>query len=175
VVVGFAVRGFLRGTVAQVFLVVGLLLGLGAAGWVSQWLAEHWQGARPFPLFLVMRWLVAGLAGMAVASLFQWWGERLGDVVRSSPVGWLDRVGGLAMGVIVSALVLAFVVMGLLLLQHPRVLGDSVARTRLAAPLMHGAARACTYGDRYVPGSRWLRQRFMTAEQRARDFHPAEA
>jgi colicin V production protein len=174
VVLGFAVRGFLRGTVAQVFLVLGLLGGLWAAGWTSHWLGEHWRDARPTPLFVILRWVVAGLAGMALASVFQWWGERLGQAVKTSPFGWLDRTLGLAMGVVVSGVVLAFVVMAALVMRHPAGVAESVARTRLAAPLMHGAASVCGIGNRYFPGSAWLRQRFRTAERRTRNSRSVE-
>ena len=37
VVLVFAVRGALRGSIAQAFFFVGLVAGLWAAGWVSQW------------------------------------------------------------------------------------------------------------------------------------------
>lgn len=169
VVLGFAVRGFLRGMVAQVFLVLGLVGGLWAAGWTSQWLGQHWHDARPAPWFAILRWVVAGLAGMALASVFQWWGERLGQAVKTSPFGLLDRTLGLAMGVVVSGVVLAFVVMAALVMRHPASVGDAVAKTRLAAPLMQSAAWACGVSNRYFPGSAWLRQRFRIAERRARD------
>src|SRR5207249_11554952 len=46
-VLSCAVRGFLRGTVAQVFVVLGLLTGAVGGSWVYGWVAEQWSGAEP--------------------------------------------------------------------------------------------------------------------------------
>ena len=168
----FAIRGFLRGTVAQVFVVLGLLGGLWIAGWVAHWVQDHWRGAQPALLFVALRWLVAGLAGLALAALFQWWGDRLGDAVKSGPAAWIDRGGGLAVGTVLGAAVVAVAMMVALQIPQPREIANSVARTRVAAPLMSGAADACSLGSRFFPGGGWLRQRFITAELRA---HAARA
>ncbi|HEY3216260.1 MAG TPA: CvpA family protein [Candidatus Eisenbacteria bacterium] len=164
----FAIHGFLRGTVAQVFVVLGLLFGAWAGGWVWHWLAAHWRGAEPALAFLALRWVVAGLGGLAVAALIQWWGDRLGAVVKSGPAGWLDRGAGFAVGATLGAVVTALVLMTALALKPARELGDTVARTRVVVPLMRGGAEACSLGGRFLPGSTWLRRGFLKAEKRAR-------
>jgi uncharacterized membrane protein required for colicin V production len=162
----FAIRGFLRGTVAQVFVVLGVLGGLWAAGWVSQWVGQHWQGARPAVVYLILRWLVAALAGMAIAALFQWWGEQLGGAVKSGPLGFVDRIGGFAVGAALGLVVVCFVVMAGLLLRQPERLTAPVARMRLAAPLMGGAEQVCDLGGGAIPGGPWLKERFTAARRR---------
>jgi len=164
----FAIHGFLRGTVAQVFVALGLLAGAWAGGWVWHWLEAHWRGAQPALAMLALRWVVAGLAGLAVAALVQWWGERLGEAVKSGPAGWLDRGAGFAVGATLGAAVTALALMAALAVEPVRELGDAVGRTRVAVPLMRGAADACSVGGRFFPGSTWLRQRFLKAETRAR-------
>ena len=167
-VVFFAIRGFLRGTIAQVFIVLGVLCGLWAAVWVSQWVGEHWRGARPAVVFLAMRWLVAALAGMTVASLLQWWGERLGGAIREGALGFFDRTGGLVMGSLLGAATVAFVMMAGLLLRQPPGVSEAMARARLAVPVMEQAARVCALGENHLPGTHWLKLRFQEAERRAR-------
>lgn len=166
-VLGFALRGFFRGTVAQVFGFLGLVAGLWAAAWISHWVGQHWQGARPALVFLALRWLVAGLGGMAVASIFQWWGQHLGEAVKGGLVGWLDRTGGLAIGAALGAIVVAIVLLVALSLPLPKELEEAAARARVARPLMRGGARACAMTGDYFPGSAWLRGRFVAADRRA--------
>src|SRR6267378_851783 len=72
----FAVRGIFRGSVRQVFAFLGGIGAVWIAMIVSRWVEAHWQGARPAVVFVVLRWVVAGLAALAVASLVTWWGER---------------------------------------------------------------------------------------------------
>jgi hypothetical protein len=91
----FAVHGFLRGSVAQVFVVIGLVAGVWAVFWVARWLGAHWRGAQPAWVYIGLLWIVSSMAGMAAAGLIQWWGDRLGQTVPSSPIGWLDRGAGL--------------------------------------------------------------------------------
>jgi len=162
----FAIRGFLRGTVAQVFIVLGVCTGLWGAGVVSRWLEGHWQGARPFLAFLALRWLVAALAGLALASVFQWWGDRLGQAVRKGPLGWLDRGGGTVIGAGLGALVCAFILLGALSIERPRAAHVAAARARVGAPAMAAAAGLCSFGEAYIPGSGWLKRRFLAAERR---------
>ncbi len=163
----FAVRGLIRGTVAQVLGFIGVLAGLWAAAWTSQWVGHHWQGARPAVVFLALRWLVAGLVGLAIASLFQWWGDSLGQAVKGSIVGWLDRLGGLVAGFGIGWLVVVFLVLGLLAAPLPRPWAAHVARAKSTAPLLRAGAHACVIGGDYLPGGAWLEQQFLSAEKRA--------
>ena len=153
---------------------LGLLSGFWAASCVWVWLEGHWRGAQPAVALLVLRWVVAGMAGLALAALVQWWGNRLGEAVKSGPAGWLDRGAGFAVGATVGAAVMALTLMAALAaapVRELREVGDAVARTRVAVPLMRGAAGACSLGGRFFPGSAWLRQRFLNAEKRARAGH----
>ena len=96
----FALGGLLRGTVAQVFSFLGLFAGLWTVFPISSWLADQWIGAQPAPVFFVLRWLVSILAGLAVASVFQWCGDTVGRLVQATPAALFDRGGGLLLGVL---------------------------------------------------------------------------
>jgi uncharacterized membrane protein required for colicin V production len=164
----FSLRGLFRGTIGQVFSLLGFITGLWGAGWVAQWVGQHWQSARPAVVFLGLRWLVAALAGLAIATLFQWWGTSLGGAVKKSPFGWLDRLGGMLLGAGLGLVVASLVMLGALLTTWPHGVGRTAARSWSAVPLMAGGAGLCSLGDRYFPGSDWLRQRYLKAGRRAR-------
>lgn len=163
----FAIGGFVRGAVAQVFVVLGVLTGLWAAVFVSGWVGDHWQGARPAIVFLVMRWLVAALAGLVLASLLQWWGDQLSKALRAGPLAWLDQGGGFVVGMGVGAVVGVLILLGALTLRQPTEPAVAVAHARIAVPAMREGAEVCSFGETFVPGSGWLKQRFLAAKHRA--------
>ncbi len=153
---------------------VGLLAGLWAALRMSGWLEAHWQGAQPALVYSALRWIVAALAGLAVASLLQWWGDQLGRAVQAGPVGWVDRGGGVAIGAVMGLVTMAFAVMVALLIPRPRGLAEEVARSRAAVPLMARAAEACSLSVRYLPAGPWLEEHFRQAHRRAREARHGE-
>jgi uncharacterized membrane protein required for colicin V production len=165
--VACAIGGVLTGAISQVFTLLGVLTGLWAAVFVSGWVADHWHGARPAVVFLVLRWLVAALSGLALAALFQWWGDRLGRAVREGPLGWLDRAAGAVAGAAVGAFVGALLLMFVLTVIHEREPAQMAARARAAVPVMGVAAEVCSLGEGVVPGSGWLKDRFLAARRRA--------
>jgi hypothetical protein len=163
----FALGGLLRGAIAQVFSVLGVLMGLWAAVFISGWVGAHWSGARPALVFVALRWLVAGLGALAVAAIFQWWGDRLGNVVDEGPLGWLDRGAGLLVGAAVGVFVCAFFLVGALTLRIPGGPGVAVANARTTAPALALAAEVSSRGHRYLPGASWMTRSFLAARQRA--------
>jgi hypothetical protein len=171
-VVLFAVRGLLRGTVGQFFSLLGLVAGLWGAGWVSQWLSQHWGDARPEFVYTILRWTIAGLCGLAVATLFQWWGGLLGKAVQKTAVGAFDRLGGLALGAGLGVVVASLTVLGALLTTWPAAIGDVAARSRFSVPLMTTGARLCGIENRFFPGSDWLEEKFIAARRRAQSQSP---
>jgi uncharacterized membrane protein required for colicin V production len=165
-VVAFTIRGILRGTVAQVFAFFGLVLGVWTGAQLSHWIGDHWRDARPAFVFALLRWVVSGLGGLAVATLFGWWGELVAKAVHEGPLGWLDRTLGGFLGAATGAGVSAIVV--LLAVQAP-----GLAFARRAAqhgvtsrPLVLIGATATAWRDVPVPGAAWLHGQFVQAEHR---------
>jgi membrane protein required for colicin V production len=171
-VLGFAVRGFFRGLVQEIFAVIGVLAGLWLAGVVSQWVGAHWQGAQPAAAFWVLRWLLMAFAGLAVATLFRWWGAKVGEAARRSPMGWMDRPAGVLVGVAVGLLIVTFVLLGALLAPWPSRIALTASRMRVAAPLMTGGVQASGWLRDRFPGGEWLRRRFLAAQARAERLEP---
>ncbi len=133
---------------------------------MSHWLDGSWRGSQPFLVFLVLRWIVAGLAGLAVATLFQWCGESLGRLVKSGPIAWLDRGGGVGIGAFFGLVTMAMAMMVSLLVHEPRGLSRAVAASRSAEPMMATAAEACSLSAHYLPGGRWWTEKFRKAHRR---------
>jgi hypothetical protein len=171
----FSIYGFLRGAVAQLIALVGWIAGLWASLSAEHWLGVYWHAADPAIVYLVLRWIVALLAGLAVVSLFHWWAESLGRVVRSGPAGWVDRGGGLGVGAFLGFVTVALAMMVSLLLPAPRALSREVGQARTAEPLIGSAAEACSLSAGWLPGGPWLAQRFHKAHRRILVVRAGEA
>ena len=169
----FAIQGARQGTIRQAMSLAGALCGLWSAWTISQWVAAHWQGARPAVVFWVLRWVVAVLAGCAIASFFSWAGGRIREGVQSADLGWLDRLGGLVFGAGVGACLACAALVGLLLTPWPPGIASEVARARVTAPLLAGAEHLLNGGDRYIPGGPELHRLLRDAERRGRDGRAA--
>ena len=161
----FTIRGILRGTVAQGFAFFGLLAGIWAGAWLSHWIALHWHDARPSFIFTLLRWVVAGLGGLAITTLFGWWGEIVATSVHKGPLGWLDRLIGGVVGLAFGAALGAIVV--LIALQAP---GLGFARIPAehgitARPLVRAGTAVTGWRGVSVPGAGWLHVQFISAER----------
>jgi uncharacterized membrane protein required for colicin V production len=164
----FVIRGLIRGSVRQLFGLLGLVGGLWLAVQASQWVGAQWLGARPAVMYWVLRWIVVALAGLAVASLFHWWGDLLGKAVQAGPAGWLDRVFGVLLGALIGMMwAIALVTLALF---APRLVGVRTAVTQAltAHALVSTGARACDAVEPRVPMLHGLGRLLHEAERRAR-------
>lgn len=170
-ILAFAARGWIRGILSQLFAAIGMIAGLWVAAWVSQWVGAHWQHARPAVVFLLLRVLVVLLAGLAVASVFRWMGDRAKESAGGSPLETFDGPIGAMLGAACGAAVVAIVTLVALQITWPSAVPATVARSRLAGPFMKSAADAVGYAGKYSPGWHWLRDRFRQAERRVSETH----
>jgi hypothetical protein len=118
-------------------------------------------------VYLVLRWMVGVLVGLALATAFRWWGSSMAKAVRDGPLSWLDRSGGMLIGAAVGTTVCTFGLLGALQFDQPNGPGMVVAQARVGAPTMGAAAAVCALGEAFLPGCGWLKERFLEAEQRA--------
>ena len=141
------------------------MLGVLAASAVADAVGGHWRDARPVFAFLLLRWLVALLAGLGVGALLSWWGEHLAKATHEGPFGWLDRtVGalvGLTQGVVVAT------ALRVLLFQAPGLefARPFAARGVTSEPLLAAGERASTWG-KVLPGGLWLHEQLSSASRR---------
>lgn len=167
------IRGGFEGAVRQCFGILGAVAGLWVALWISQWVGRHWLDARPALIFGSLRWIVAALGGLAVATVFQFWGEVLGEAVKKGGVAALDRAVGLVFGALIGGVVITLLVLLALLTRWPSAVGTTAAEARLAVPLMSTGARVASAQESIFPGSTWLKSKFLDAERRARGPDPS--
>lgn len=163
---GSAIAGFVRGTIRQVASLVGFILGLWCAAWISVWVGSHWQGARPAIVFFALRWLIAGLGGLAVAALIAWIGEQASIAVKATPLGWLDRLGGLAIGAASGWVIAAVALVTILLWRWPAPMVATAEHARLRGPVLAGARQLCDAGHDVIPGSAWLSRQLKAESKR---------
>ncbi len=116
-------------------------------------------------MFIPLRWLVAALAGLAVAAIMHWWGEMLAEAAHDGPFGWLDRTVGGFVGFTIGLLVSTAVLV--LLLQAPGLefARPLVARGVATAPLIAAGDRASEWG-KGLPGGLWLHEQLRSASRR---------
>lgn len=169
IVVALTIRGAFLGAVRQCFGLLGAVAGLWAALWIARWVGHHWSDARPVLVFGALRWIVAALGGLAVATAFQFWGEVLGEAVKKGGVAAADRAAGTVFGALLGGILVTLILLLALLTRWPAAVSDTAAGARLAAPLMSVGARVASIEDSVFPGSAWLKRRFLDAERRARN------
>jgi hypothetical protein len=162
----FAIRGFLRGAVAQVFVVVGWFLALWAMVWIAQWVGAQWMGARPTAVFWVLRWVVSLLGALAVLALFEWASRRVGETVRDSAFGTVDRIAGVVVGAVTGGVVLTLVLLALLRTPDMFLLAHPVARAQLTPRMLSAADAGCRRAGPALPGGAWLRRQMELASER---------
>jgi len=167
-VLSFAVRGWIRGFLSQLFALAGIIVALYVAGWLSQWVGGQWLHARPAVIFLFLRAVVAIFGALAVAALFGWLGSVARDAVREGPLGVIEGPGGLAIGASIGTVFVVLTMFLALAIPWPDAVAVTAARARLAVPMMRGAAEVCGAAERWSPGMSWLRKKFLKAERRAR-------
>jgi membrane protein required for colicin V production len=125
VLLGFAVRGLMRGFLREVFSLVGFFLGL----WIAlltfvplgEWVQHKFPLTEPLPFhlaFLAIFLSVAGLAGIV--------GYLLHRAAKGLLMGWLDAIMGLGLGAVKGVMILT--VLLFLLVHLP--LAESI-KTRL--------------------------------------------
>jgi len=172
-VVVFAIRGFFRGSVRQVFGLAGFVGGVWLAIVVSRWVGARWIDARPAVLFWALRWLAAGVVALVVGSLFHGWGGLLRKAIEAGKAGGPDRALGLGLGAVIGVAWAIALLTLVLLFPHPRGMRAAVVRARTPHALMRLAVFTCDAVERRAPMFHGLGRLLHEAERRARVHSPS--
>jgi hypothetical protein len=159
----FAVGGFLRGVVAQFFVLLGLLGGVWVAGWTFDWLGHHWGHAQPAFVYLLLRWIIACMAGLVIASVSQWIGTLLSLPPKPGAIGVANRILGIPVGAVLGITVTALGLLAALAIPWPRELRQAVVGARTTVAWMRGGEKVCRVVGNRFPNSDWLAERFKRA------------
>jgi len=171
-VVILAIIGWFRGGVAQVAAVAGILGGVGFGAVVRQWVGAHWESAHPTLVFWALGWLVSVLSALAIISLVNVLGDRLGRAIQAGPVGWLDRTLGVAAGTAMGIVMASLLLVAAARLPMGHLVERSLVQARAPRLLLAGGARVCRFGRRF-PGARGLEREFVFAQHRLERETPA--
>jgi len=143
----------------------GILLGVIAASWVSDWIGPHWRASHPVIFFTLLRWLLACIVGFGVSAWVQWWGGLLAKAAHAGPFGWVDRLVGGVVGFAVGTLVCMAVVVFLLQAPGLEFARPVAARGVTSRPLLAAGDRAVEWGMS-LPGGLWLHEQLRSATRR---------
>ena len=125
-------RGLLRGLIKEVAALTALILG--------GWLAYRFHGAVAVPFTVLMPApaaevlafvLLLVLVGLGAHLL----GNLLTGLVRLALLGWVNRLGGIAVGVLEGALILGMVFYAIVAIPFPLQFKETIKRHTIAAPL----------------------------------------
>jgi uncharacterized membrane protein required for colicin V production len=164
-VLALAILGWFRGLLAQLAAIAALLCGVWVGSFVKQWVGAHWAGAHPAVIFGALSWLVGVLSALAVLTLINFLGDRVGRAVHAGPLAWLDRTLGIAAGAGMGAVLASLLVLAAVRLPMGRVVEQSLSRARTSRSLLACGATACRMGGNF-PGARGLRSEFLLAHDR---------
>ena len=117
-------------------------------------------------VFIALRWVVAALAGFAVAALFQWWGELVAKAAHDGPFGWLDRLMGGVIGIALGLCFAAFLVLAIVQSPWLRPARDGAVKGMASRPLLGAGVRLSRLGEPWFPGGAWLHGQFVEASHR---------
>lgn len=127
-------RGLLRGLIKEVAALTALILG--------GWLAYRFHTAASVPLKALLPAAAAEvvafvglllLVGLGAHLL----GNLLTGLVKLALLGWVNRLGGIAVGLLEGALLLGMIFFSIVSIPFPFQLKETVKQHRLAAPLAH--------------------------------------
>jgi membrane protein required for colicin V production len=105
VILGFAIRGLMRGFFRELLSLVGLFLGL----WVAllqfvplgEWIESRLPLTDPLPFHMAFWTIFLGVSFIASTV-----GYFLHKVAKGLLMGWLDTIGGLGFGVVKGVMIL---------------------------------------------------------------------
>lgn len=147
VLVGFAIRGLIRGFFRELLAIVGLFLGL----WVAllefvplgEWVQRHISLAEPLPFHVAFLAIFFGIS--LVANIV---GFFLQKVAKGLLMGWLDAIVGLGFGVLKGVMILTVLLFLVAFLPLPDVIraqlraSPMIAYLELANPFLEQSVQA---------------------------------
>ena len=164
-VVVLAIIGWFRGLIAQVASVAAIAGGIWVGAVVKQWVGGHWNGAHPSVVFWALSWVTSVLAALALVSLLNVLGDRLGQAAQAVALGWLDRGLGVLAGAAIGAAVACVIVLSASRLPMGQSVHHSIIEASAPRLLVAGGERICARWPHF-PGSRGLKKELAFARRK---------
>ena len=104
-----AITGGIKGFARQIIELIGLIVSFLVAAVVGSWLAAFLSGHTSIPHApsLVIAFIVVFVAGLVA---FHFVAIAIQKLIHTSLLGWLDRVGGAALGLVAATLIVSVAV-----------------------------------------------------------------
>ena len=157
-------RAFFRGFVAQALVLVSILAGLVTAYWCSELLRQWWGRGGEHSL-LALRILISAIAALVVFGIFQLAAERAGQAANESLLGPVNRVAGLAVGIVTGLAASSLVLLLLVSTPLPKPVRSAVHASWSAPRLFQAGERVARLGEPLIPGSGRLARSFRRARE----------
>ncbi len=148
-----ALSAFMRGLIRSLFSIAGVALGILLGAWYAPMLAGVLVRWIPRPLFAEIAAFLLILAGCYAAAMLT--GHLLRSACQALGLGFADRLGGAAFGILRAVLLLA----ALLLPLSPFLPMLPLARNSILLPYLRTAAHGVSFvlpqdfGDRLASGT----------------------
>jgi membrane protein required for colicin V production len=124
--VGFA-KGFLEQAIEFIGVVVALIMAVLLGGWAARFI--DLKTALPYSTSLVVASIVLFFSGLLVTHLLA---RAIGRVVKMTLLGWVDRLAGAALGLIVAMILSSLLITVALELPFPKAVQTDVRRASVS-------------------------------------------
>jgi uncharacterized membrane protein required for colicin V production len=124
--VGFA-KGFLEQALEFIGVVVALVLAILFGGWVARFLDAH--TVLPYSTSLVVASIVLFFTGLLITHLVA---RGVGRVVKMTLLGWVDRLAGAGLGLVMAMIVSSLLITLTLKLPFPKTVQRDVQRASVS-------------------------------------------
>ena len=124
--IGFA-KGFLEQAIEFIGVVVALILAIMLGGWVARFL--DLRTSLPYSTSLVVASIVLFFAGLLVTHFLA---RAISRVVKMTLLGWVDRLAGAALGLVIAMILSSLLVTLMLAFPFPKSVQKDVQRSSVS-------------------------------------------
>lgn len=156
--IGFA-KGFLEQAVEFLGVIGALILAILFGGWVARLIDARTR--LPYSTTLVVVSIVLFFAGLLLAHLLA---RTLGRVVKMTLLGWLDRLAGAALGLVVAMILSSLLINLALELPFPKSVQQDVRRASVSLYLKPIAGQIYNFVVAHGPGAVRFEEIFKKGE-----------
>jgi membrane protein required for colicin V production len=124
--IGFA-KGFLEQAIEFIGVVAALILAIMLGGWVARVL--DLRTSLPYSTSLVVASIVLFFAGLLATHFLA---RAISRVVKMTLLGWVDRLAGAALGLVIALILSSLLVTLMLALPFPKTVQKDVQRSSVS-------------------------------------------
>jgi membrane protein required for colicin V production len=147
--IGFA-KGFLEQAIEFIGVVAALVLAIMLGGWVAKFLDA--RTSLPYSTALVVSSIVLFFAGLLVTHFVA---RAISRVVKMTLLGWVDRIAGAALGLVIAIILSSLLVTLVLAFPFPKSVQKDVQRSSVSLFVKPVAGQLFNFLVARVSGARF--------------------